>query len=114
MILTPPWIGELPRVALALLPVLLFLATLRVLDRYELVTRLATLSALTAGAAGAALCYAFNTFVFQQFPECQQQYARFGAPVIEESAKSDRLPGGAIPFAGMPVCEKTTWARKLP
>jgi RsiW-degrading membrane proteinase PrsW (M82 family) len=76
------------RVALALVPVLLFLAALRWLDRYELVTRRATLTALAAGAAVAALCYTFNTFILQQFPEYQQQYARFGAPVIEELAKA--------------------------
>ena len=72
MIPMPAWVGEWPKVALALLPVLLFLAALRVLDKYDLVTRLATLSAVAAGSAGATLCYAFNTFVFQQFPEYQQ------------------------------------------
>jgi protease PrsW len=79
---------ETIRVALALVPVLLFLAALRLLDRYQLVTRRAVLTALAAGAAIAGLCYTFNTFIFQQFPEDQQRYARFGAPFIEELGKA--------------------------
>jgi RsiW-degrading membrane proteinase PrsW (M82 family) len=76
------------RIALALLPVLLFLAALRLLDSYKLVSRRKIGVALAAGAAAAAICFFFNRAIFQHFPEYQDQYARFGAPVAEELAKS--------------------------
>ncbi len=78
---------ELFRLALGLLPVLLFLAALRVMDSYKLVPRGKVLAALAAGAAAALLCYQFNTFIFQQ-TENQDRYASFGAPVVEEFAKA--------------------------
>jgi protease PrsW len=74
--------------ALALLPVLLFLAALRALDSYKLVSSRTVLASLVAGALAAGLSFAFNTFVFQRFPGSQDQYAHFGAPVVEESAKA--------------------------
>ena len=79
---------EVLRVVLALLPVLLFLAALRLLDSYKLVSGLKVGTALAAGAAAAAVCYGINVAVFHQFPEYQDQYARFGAPVVEEFAKA--------------------------
>jgi protease PrsW len=79
---------EVLRLALGLLPVLLFLAALRVLDSYKLVPQRKVLSALFAGAAAAWLCYHFNTFIFQQLPENQDHYAHFGAPLVEELAKA--------------------------
>jgi RsiW-degrading membrane proteinase PrsW (M82 family) len=79
---------ELLRLALGLLPVLLFLAALRVMDSYKLVPRGKVLAALAAGAAAAVLCYQFNTLIFQQIPETQDRYASFGAPVVEELAKA--------------------------
>jgi protease PrsW len=80
-------IDEILRLTLGLLPVLLFLAALRVMDSYKLVSKRSVLAALSAGAAAAALCYGLNTFIFQQLPEDQDQYARFGAPVTEELVK---------------------------
>ena len=80
--------GDILRFALALLPVLLFLAALRALDSYKLVPSSTVLTALAAGALAAALSFAVNTFVFQHFPQSQDQYARFGAPVFEEATKA--------------------------
>lgn len=80
--------GEALRFALALVPVLVFLGALQVLDSYKLVSWRMVIGALAAGALAAALCFAFNTFIFQQFPAGQDQYARFGAPVVEELAKA--------------------------
>lgn len=80
--------GDALRFALALLPVLVFLTALRALDSYKLVSRRMILAALAAGALAAALCFAINSLVFQRFPGSQDQYARFGAPVVEELAKS--------------------------
>jgi RsiW-degrading membrane proteinase PrsW (M82 family) len=80
--------GEVLRGALALVPVILFLAALRALDSYKLVSSRTVSAALCAGALAAAVCYGINTFVFQQFPHFQDDYARFVAPVVEESAKA--------------------------
>jgi protease PrsW len=80
--------GEAVRFALALAPVLLFLAALQALDSYKLVSSRAVFSALGAGGLAAVLCFAINTFVFWRFPGDQDQYARFGAPLVEELAKA--------------------------
>jgi len=79
---------EVLRIVLSLLPVLLFLAALRLLDSYKLVSRRKVAASLGAGAAAAAVCFGINTFVFHQFFEYQDEYARFGAPVVEELAKA--------------------------
>lgn len=81
-------IDELLRVAVALLPVLLFLAGLRLLDSYKLVPLRMVAGALAAGATAAAICYQINTFIFHQFPEYQNAYPRFAAPIVEELVKS--------------------------
>lgn len=81
-------IGEVVRLALALVPVLLFLAGLRALDSYKLVSWRTVLTALTAGALAALLCFAINTIIFRQFPDYEDAYARFGAPVVEELVKA--------------------------
>ncbi len=76
------------RVALALAPVLLFLVALRALDSYKLVSVRTVFAALAAGAVAALLCFTFNSLIFRQFPGHEDQYARFGAPVVEELAKA--------------------------
>jgi RsiW-degrading membrane proteinase PrsW (M82 family) len=81
-------IDEVARVLLALLPVLSFLAALRVLDSYKLVSLHKVAAALAAGAAAAGLSFAINRAIFQEFPAYQDQFARFGAPVVEELAKA--------------------------
>src|SRR5215475_1296448 len=79
---------EILRVAAALLPVLLFLAGLRLLDSYKLVPMRMVCGAITAGAIAAAICYQINTYVFTHFPQYQDQYPRFGSPLVEETVKS--------------------------
>ena len=81
------WIDEALRVALALLPVLMFLAALRVLDSYKLVSLRTVATALAAGAVAAAICYGINTVIFRQLHDNPDLYIRFGAPVVEELAK---------------------------
>jgi RsiW-degrading membrane proteinase PrsW (M82 family) len=81
-------IDEFLRAALALLPVLLFLGALRLLDSYKLVSLRKVGAALAVGALAAVVCYEINTFVFKRIPEDQEQYVRFGAPVVEELAKA--------------------------
>ncbi len=81
------WIEEAARIVLALLPVLMFLAALRVLDSYKLVSIRTVAAALAAGAVAAAICYGINTAVFRQLRENPDPYIHFGAPVVEELAK---------------------------
>ncbi|HTB13709.1 MAG TPA: PrsW family glutamic-type intramembrane protease [Bryobacteraceae bacterium] len=82
------WIDDALRLVLALLPVLMFLAALRVLDSYKLVSLRTVGTALAAGAAAAALCYGINTIVFRHLQENEiDHYIHFGAPVVEELAK---------------------------
>jgi len=76
------------RVALALVPVLLFLAALRALDSYKLISVRTVFTSLAAGALAALLCFTFNSIIFSQFPAHEDQYARFGAPIVEELAKA--------------------------
>lgn len=80
-------IDDALRLALALLPVLVFLAALRLLDSYKLVSLRTVGTALTAGAASAAVCYGINVAIFRQLQGNQDVYIHFGAPVVEELAK---------------------------
>jgi len=80
-------LDETLRIAFALLPVLLFLAALRVLDSYKLVSLRAVGTALAAGAVAAAVCYGINTAIFRQLHGSEDLYIHFGAPVVEELAK---------------------------
>lgn len=80
--------GEVVRIALALLPVILFLAALRALDSFKLVSRRTVFTALFAGALAAVICFAINSVLFARFPLYADEYARFGAPVVEELAKA--------------------------
>jgi len=81
------WIDETLRVALALLPVLMFLAALRVLDSYKLVSPRTVGTALAAGAVAAVICYGINTVILRQLHANQDAYIHFGSPVVEELAK---------------------------
>jgi hypothetical protein len=53
-----------------------------------LVSPRAVLSSLASGVLAAALCFALNTLIFHAFPGTQDEYALFGAPVVEELAKA--------------------------
>jgi RsiW-degrading membrane proteinase PrsW (M82 family) len=75
------------RVVLAFAPVLLFLAALRGLDSYKLVSVRTILAAVAAGASAAALCFAITSSIFLHFPALDDQYALFVAPIVEELAK---------------------------
>src|SRR5215469_15564292 len=72
----------------AFLPILLFLGALAMMDSYKLVPRRRIAIALAAGAVAAAFSYCSNTAFFQRFPAYAGLFARFGAPVVEELAKS--------------------------
>lgn len=80
--------GDLLRFAVALAPVLVFLGALRALDSFKLVSSRAVLSSLASGGLAAVLCFVFNTLIFREFPHLEDEYALFGAPVVEELAKA--------------------------
>lgn len=84
------WIqsGDVLRFVIALLPVLLFLGALRALDSYKLVSSRAVLLSLACGGLAAILCFAINSWIFHTFPRFEDEYALFGAPVVEELAKA--------------------------
>jgi RsiW-degrading membrane proteinase PrsW (M82 family) len=72
----------------AFVPVLAFLAALRLMDTYRLVPRGRVLSSLAAGAVAATVGYFLNGAMLQAAPERSGELTRFGAPVVEELAKS--------------------------
>ena len=84
----PVHLNEILRITLALVPVILFLVALRALDSYKLVSLRTVFMALFAGVLAAVVCFAINSVIFAQFPRYADQYARFGAPVVEEMAKA--------------------------
>jgi RsiW-degrading membrane proteinase PrsW (M82 family) len=71
----------------AFVPVLAFLGALRLMDTYRLVPRSRVFAALSAGAAAAGVCLVLNTIAFRLAPGFGGEYARFGAPLVEELAK---------------------------
>jgi RsiW-degrading membrane proteinase PrsW (M82 family) len=75
-------------VAVALLPVLLFLALLVVLDSFKLVTLRSVLSALAAGAGAALAGGALNAWVLEATGLALPVYSRSVAPVVEEVLKA--------------------------
>jgi RsiW-degrading membrane proteinase PrsW (M82 family) len=81
-------LDQILRIAIGLLPVLLFLGSLWIMDSYRLVPRSRIFGAILAGAVAAAVCYQFNTLIFQRSADSQNLYASIGAPVVEELAKS--------------------------
>jgi RsiW-degrading membrane proteinase PrsW (M82 family) len=80
--------GELLRIVIGLLPVLLFLSFLWVMDTYKLVPKRRIYAAILAGGLAALVCYQLNTFIFHHAASNQDRYAAFGAPAVEELAKS--------------------------
>jgi RsiW-degrading membrane proteinase PrsW (M82 family) len=90
--LIPSWLmapgGHLAlRVALALAPVLIFLAALVWLDSFRLVRKSRVLLALLAGAAGALLSYVVNSVILELTGLPTVTFAIVAAPLVEETFK---------------------------
>ena len=75
-------------VALALLPVLLFLALLVLLDSFKLVSMRQVLLALAAGGAAAVLGARVNVALLDATGITTTAYSRYAAPLLEESLKA--------------------------
>ena len=73
---------------LALLPVLIFLTTLKYLDGYKLTGLRTTLYVIAVGVAATAASYYFNGFLMSVLQIEFVQYARYGAPFVEEVLKA--------------------------
>ncbi len=90
--LIPPWLlttdnHPVLRVALALLPVLVFLASLVWFDSFRLVRKRRVVLALVAGLAGALLSYVANTVMLDLTGLPAVTFAVLVAPLIEETLK---------------------------
>lgn len=75
------------RVAVACLPVLMFLATLVIVDTFRLVRRRRVAAALVAGGVTALGTYFLNTWLLGLTGLESWRYAVLVAPVVEEAAK---------------------------
>ncbi len=77
--------------AVAVAPVLVFLAVLILLDSYKLVRFKLVLSMLAVGASCALAAYLINSAGFRAFASSPELYPRFLAPVVEEILKASLL-----------------------
>jgi protease PrsW len=75
------------RVCLGFLPVLTFAAILFVFDNFQLVKFRVVRDALLAGAVAGLLCLLLNQWLLAQTFLSAPQYARYLAPLVEETAK---------------------------
>jgi protease PrsW len=75
-------------VALALLPVLLFVVGLQLMDSFKLVHRGAVLTAIAVGMAGAIACAAFHEWLQPFTGLTAAAFSRYIAPVTEETVKA--------------------------
>lgn len=117
-------------VAASLLPIPAFLALLRLLDSYKLMSLRRTAQNILAGCAVAALCYGINTAAFNALGANDLWYVRFGAPVVEELLKAtwliwmirrnrigfmvDAAISGFAIGAGFALVENLTYLLQLP
>lgn len=77
--------------AVALLPVLVFLASLVLLDSFKLVRLRTIIGMIVAGAGVAAVCYGINTGILAATRIDTSTLTRYVAPVIEETLKAALL-----------------------
>lgn len=75
-------------VALALLPVLLFLALLVLLDSFKLVSMRQVLPALAAGGVAAVIGAKANVALLEASGVSTTAYSRYAAPLLEEALKA--------------------------
>ncbi|MGQ0587222.1 MAG: PrsW family intramembrane metalloprotease [Gammaproteobacteria bacterium] len=75
------------RASVGLLPVVCFLAAMRLFDSYKLVHLKPTLAMIAAGALGAVACYWIGAAVIGGFDLEFRPYSRYIAPPVEELLK---------------------------
>jgi protease PrsW len=82
---------NLPRLAISITPVLVFLFVLTMLDTYRLVRMKNILRAILAGCAAALVCYFLNIAILRALGPYARWYAWLGLPLVEEIAKAAYL-----------------------
>ena len=75
-------------VAVALVPVLLFLAGLQLMDSFKLVRIRAVLTAIAAGGVAAVAAIAFHAWLFPVTGLALTPFSRYVAPITEETVKA--------------------------
>jgi protease PrsW len=87
--MSPSAIGSfLAQAGLSLLPVLIFLLALELIDTYQLLPVRRVLRSVAVGAGVAVICYGLNTAIYKSGLVSPHIWARSGAPLLEELAKS--------------------------
>jgi RsiW-degrading membrane proteinase PrsW (M82 family) len=82
-----PLIDHILRLAVSILPVLLFLLALHLLDSYKLVRGRALCTAILMGALVALVSLPLNVLFMRWLSLDRVAYARYGAPLVEETLK---------------------------
>jgi RsiW-degrading membrane proteinase PrsW (M82 family) len=72
----------------SLVPVVAFLFALQLVDTYQLVSFRRVLRTMAVGCSVALICYLLNTAICMATGLPLNTWARFGAPVLEETAKA--------------------------
>ena len=85
--MTSNFYESLPNVAVALIPVILFLGSLIFLDSYKLVRVQSILGTMLIGCIAAGVLFVVIE-VLRWFPASSPEYSRYGAPVVEEVLKA--------------------------
>jgi protease PrsW len=78
----------LEQAALSLLPVLIFLLALELIDTYKLLPLRRVLRSIMVGVVVAVICYGLNSAIYRLGLVSPPVWARTGAPLLEEIAKS--------------------------
>jgi len=81
-------VNEILRLAVGLLPVILFLAALTLIDSYKLVTLPSLIRTLVAGMMAAGLSYGVNRLLVEVVGVDPDRLVLFAAPMVEEVAKA--------------------------
>jgi protease PrsW len=76
------------RMAIAVLPVIAFLASLLILDSFKLVRHRDVGITILVGASTAVVCYGINVFLMSSMSIPPATLARYVGPVVEETAKA--------------------------
>ncbi|NQT23885.1 PrsW family intramembrane metalloprotease [candidate division KSB1 bacterium] len=78
---------EITRVLVSLIPVILFLAILKLFDSFKLLKMRDILFAILLGATAAAMSYFINRFFLSTVKLDLNHYSQYDAPLIEETLK---------------------------
>jgi RsiW-degrading membrane proteinase PrsW (M82 family) len=84
-------VNEILKIFIGLIPVFVFLLALIMLDRFRLIKMLPIIQTIGMGCITAIICYYIYSWLIVHILPDITIYSRYGAPVIEESAKAGFL-----------------------